>query len=271
MADFLTQNLFLNLDQDISVDMPQGSSANDVANVKEHTENNPKSATNTAEAFENTEMIVPSFKDPVLPPFPHHQYPSFGSNILLLTPTQNKFKTKLLRETFENQIPKGQILHTLCIAFDSGVGEQPYNEAGLQGAWNRISNALHYLDKPENQTILKEEKIGTVIVASIENYIQITDVERPTDYGVIVIHNTTTDKTVATLSQGVTVPIKYLDRARKLGFEDEEKNFGKVTVGVLFAEEVEGIDKANWHEVVAGKSRYDILTEAVSKIDIPWS
>lgn len=251
--------------------MQQGSLMNGDSNMEQSTNGIPNSFSHDIEAFKNTETIVPPFKDPVLPRFPQHDYPSHGINTLLLTPTQNKFKTKLFRETFERQLPKGQTLQTLCIAFDSGVGEQPYNEAGLLGAWNRISNALNFLDDPENQAILKEGKIGTVMVASIESYIQIIDVDRPTDYGVVVIHNATTNKTVATLSQGVTVPTKYLEKARELGFEDDEENCGKVTVGVVFAREAEGIDKANWHEVVAGKSRYDILTEAVSKVEIPWS
>ena len=40
-------------------------------------------------------------------------------------------------------------------------------------------------------------------------------------YGVEVIHNATTQKTAVCVSWGVTVPIAYVNRARRFGFEGD--------------------------------------------------
>jgi non-canonical (house-cleaning) NTP pyrophosphatase len=258
-----------NSDQGNSDNPKQNGTENSVSNATEPTHSLAEDLDGDIENYKMSEDIVPPFTEAVLPPFEHHQYPNHGTGILLVTPTCNKFKTKLFKETFESKVPQGQTLHILSVAFQSGVGEQPYNEAGLQGAYNRITNALRYLDESKNQEIFRQHQIGTVIVASVENYIQLESIERPTDYGVVVIHNATTDKTVWCLSQGVTVPSKYLDQARQFGFGGNS-NHGRVPVGEIFAAHVQGIDHANWHEIVTGHSRYDILTEAVQSLQIPW-
>jgi non-canonical (house-cleaning) NTP pyrophosphatase len=160
-------------------------------------------------------------------------------------------------------------MHSVVVPFDSGVGEQPYNEAGVLGAHTRICNALRHLDTPEFQETLVSKGIGTVIVASIENYIQLDNVGRPTDYGVVVIHNATAGETVAGLSWGVTVPPAYVDRARRFGFEGNP-NYGRVAVGQVLAAHVPGLDKADWHSILAGRSRYDLLSDAIGRLTIPW-
>jgi hypothetical protein len=63
------------------------------------------------------------------------------------------------------------IVHTIIVPADSGVGEQLYNGAGIIGAYNRISNALLRLDTAEYEGTFRVKRIGTVIVASFENYI----------------------------------------------------------------------------------------------------
>jgi non-canonical (house-cleaning) NTP pyrophosphatase len=208
--------------------------------------------------------------NPGLPPFQSHQYPSYGNAVLLVIPTKNEFKTRVLEEAFRQQAPSDVILHTLAVPVESGVGEQPYNEAGIIGAHNRISNALLRLDAVEYQENFRDKRIGTVIVACIENYIQTDDIDCPTDYGVVAIHNATTRQTVACLSWGVTVPPAYINRARRFGGFGGNPNRGSVTVGQILAANVPGLDKADWHAVLARHSRYDLLKDAVRQLPIPW-
>jgi hypothetical protein len=219
--------------------------------------------------FEGTEEIVPPCVDPRLPPFRLHQYPSHGNVVLLAIPTENESKKGLLQEAFGDRAPNNVIVHTVTFSVDSGVGNQPYNEAGIIGAHGRISNALRRLDTAEYEETFRLQRIGTVILASIESYIQTENIDRPTDYGVVVIHNATTQQTTACTSRGVTVPPAYVNRARRFGFEGDP-NRGRVTVGQILAAHVPGLDKANWQAVLAGHSRYSLLKDAIRQMPIPW-
>lgn len=224
---------------------------------------------NSIPDLRGTEKIVPPYTDPNLPPFKSYQYPSHGDAVLLVIPTENKSKTNLLEEEFRERAINDVVVHTLAVPVESGVGEQPYNEAGIIGAYNRISNAMLRLAAVEYQEVFREKRIGKVIVASIENFIQTDNVDRPTDYGVVVMHNATTHQTTACLSRGVTVPPAYVNRARRFGFE-RDQNQGRVTVGQILAANVPGLDKADWQAVLAGHSRYDLLKEAIRQLQIPW-
>jgi len=225
--------------------------------------------TNSIASIRGTETIVPPLMEPKVPPFEAHQFPRHGNAILLVIPTANESKGRLIRKAFEGQKLMGVAVHSMIVPFDSGVGEQPYNEAGVLGAHSRISNVLRHLDAPEYQETFLSKGIGTLIVASIESFIQLDNVDRPTDYGVVVIHNATVGKTAACLSWGATVPPAYVNRARRFGFEGNP-NHGRVTVGQILAAHVPGLDKANWQAVLAGRSRYDLLSDAISHLTIPW-
>lgn len=219
--------------------------------------------------LKNSENVVPPRTDPILPQFPPYRYPSYGNTVLLVIPTANKSKRRLLEDAFMEQAPDNMVLRTVIVPIDSEVGEQPYNEAGIIGAYNRINNALIRLNTAEYDKILREKNIGTVIVASIENYIQVDDVDRPTDYGIVVVHNATTQQTVARSSRGVTVPHAFVDRARRFGFEGDP-NQGRVTVGQILAAHIPGLDKADWQTELAGHSRYALLKDAIKQLPIPW-
>jgi non-canonical (house-cleaning) NTP pyrophosphatase len=225
--------------------------------------------TSSISSLRGTEAVVPPNLDIKVPPFEPQQLPRHGEAVLLVIPTANKSKGRLLLEGCEKQKPKDVIMHSITVPFDSGVGEQPYNEAGVLGAHTRISNALRHVSSPEYQDTLVSKGIGTLLVASIENYIQLDNVGRPTDYGVVVIHNASTGETTAGLSWGVTVPPAYVDRARRFGFEGNP-NYGRVTVGQILAAHVPGLDKADFHSVLAGRSRYHLLGDAIDHLTIPW-
>jgi hypothetical protein len=214
-------------------------------------------------------IVLPIHTNTYLQPIKPHDYPSYGDAILLVVPTENRFKRTLLESVFKARAPESKLIHSITLPVDSDVGEQPYNTAGFLGAHNRICNALKRLYEREQQSFMKEKRIGTVIVASIESYIQTDNIDRPTDFGIIVIHNATRHQTTTTLSRGVTVPPKYVDLARQRGMEGSPDH-GRVTVGQVLAENVPGLDKRDWQLVLAGTSRYELLKDAVEKMTIMW-
>jgi len=223
----------------------------------------------TIEEMKKTETVVPSYAIPSVPPFPTCNFPQYGHKTLLMIPTANKSKRELIQKSLVEQKPPNVTLHTVVMGFDSGVGEQPYNDAGVLGAHNRISNAIQHISSRENHELLRANNIGTVLIASIENFIQLRNVDRPTDYGVVVVHNATTGQTAVAMSSGVTVPEDYIDRARRFGFANNADH-GRVTVGQILAANVPGLDKADWHSILAGRSRYELLSEAIAQLSIPW-
>lgn len=225
--------------------------------------------TNSIYGLEKTERIVPPQVNSILPPFKPHHYPCHGDAILLVIPTENEFKKEILQEYFSERAPTGIRMHTITLAVDSGVGSQPYNGSGMTGAHTRLTNSLNHLDAQKYQEMFKEKRIGTVIVASIEGYIQTDNIDRPTDYGAVLVYNATTQQTTMCMSQGVTVPPAYVNRARRFGY-DGDPNHGIITVGQILAANVMGLDKANWHSVLAGHSRYDLLKAAIRQMPIPW-
>ncbi|KAK3941800.1 hypothetical protein QBC46DRAFT_340113 [Diplogelasinospora grovesii] len=224
-----------------------------------------------------TEMVVPApditnLEIPNIPEFPHALAPKGdATKVLVVIPTENKNKKDLIEQVFDQNKPEDLELHYETFKAESDVGEQPYDlQTGLEGASNRIKNAQNML-APE-----KAAAATTVILASIENYIQYhgkdgRPMQRPIDYGMIVMHNVSTKKTVVRITQGVTLPLVYVEEARKRGFEDVGQQLhGCVTVGQVLKERDSSLDKANWHLVLAGKSRYDLLREAMLGMEIPW-
>jgi non-canonical (house-cleaning) NTP pyrophosphatase len=231
------------------------------------------SRTATIESLRNTEKVVqrPDSRDSYPnPAFSHPNFRQYGKDILLVIPTANKHKTRILTETFERQKPRGVTLHVLVLPAESNVGEQPYDEAGAEGARNRIQNSLQSLE----ESVLAEKGIGTVIAASIENFIQRPSDGtglNPVDYGLVMMYNATSRRSFSALSRGVTVPRAYYELARSLGGEGlHDEIYGRVTVGEVMAASVGGVDRANWHAVVAGVSRYELLEEAMEGISVPW-
>ena len=217
----------------------------------------------------NTEHTVPPYSVSLLEQFPSDKYQGKGRNVLLVIPTENEFKTRVLESFFRRNAPAGRTVHIAEVPVNSDVGEQPYNSEGIVGAQNRIKNALTQLNSSRLSAMIEDNDIGTIFVASIENYVQTANISQPTDFGIIMIFNATTRKVSLGVSQGVTVPPKYVDRARRFGYEGNVDQ-GKVTVGQILAANVEGLDKKDYHRVLAGTSRYVVLEEAVGQLTIPW-
>ncbi|KAG7292867.1 hypothetical protein NEMBOFW57_002912 [Staphylotrichum longicolle] len=231
-------------------------------------------------------------------------------NVLLVIPTANKFKTNLLttrlaaEQADRKELARVAVSH-LTVKADSGVGEQPYDAAGPRGAFNRVVNAVRDLAAGggggKHGDVLARERIGTVVVGAVENFLlRETGKEggkdgEPravvVDYGVIVLCRISLvaggsaggdgdgDGDKGSLkwewrtgvSKGVTAPVEYWRWAEEqYGFEDEARMYGKKTVGKVLAEHIDGLDDANWHEALAGVSRYDLLEETMAGMEVPW-
>lgn len=207
-----------------------------------------------------------------LPPssLPEHQFPIHGDSVLLVIPTENKRKVQILSDGITKQAPPGIEVHIVTIPVESSVGEQPYNGAGMEGARNQINNALNRLHGIEFSDVFKKNNIRTVLVAS---YRELHPNQRPRQasrFGIVAIHNANTGETCVGCSRGVTIAQGFVDAALTFGTDGGNRDYGKKTVGSILASKVLGLDGANWHEVVAGVSRYDLLREVVGNLRAPW-
>lgn len=208
------------------------------------------------------------------------------ANVLLVIPTANASKTALLTAHLAaTRPPHVAALTHLQIPAESGVGEQPYDEAGPRGAFNRVLGAVRALRAEERYArVLGERGVGTVVVGAVENFVR-RERERnadggvvvPVDYGVVVFCRILLGEGEEEaewewrvgVSRGVTVPVEYWRAAEGFGFEDEGRMHGKVTVGEVMAANL-GVDKANWFLELASVSRYDLLGDAMKAMEVPW-
>ncbi|KAK4041446.1 hypothetical protein C8A01DRAFT_14821 [Parachaetomium inaequale] len=177
----------------------------------------------------------------------------------------------------------------------SGVGEQPYDDAGPRGAFTRVVSAVTKLQRDtEYLAKMAQGGVGTVLVGSVENFMSRELVDTPegevmmaVDYGFVVfcrIPLTGKDRKwewKVGASRGVTAPVEYWRAAEKQGFDDGAgKKHGKVTVGQVLEDNIPEIKAANWHKVLADESRYDLLREAMEemvgrmgrmgRMGVPW-
>jgi hypothetical protein len=74
----------------------------------------------------------------------------------------------------------------------------------------------------------------------------------------------------AGLSRGVTVPPAYVDRVRRFGFEGKPKSREGDGGPEILAAYVPGLDKSDWQSILAGRSRYNLLSDAISRLTTPW-
>ncbi|PHH64323.1 hypothetical protein CDD81_4680 [Ophiocordyceps australis] len=234
-------------------------------------------ATNYSDVRSLTEPSRPSSLVPApdgslaeMPAFEPRDFVAWGKSVLLVVPTENRQKVELLHRHVQRCLPHATI-QRLTLKADSGVGEQPYDEAGIAGAYNRINAALDSLQSKTCAHILVSKQIGTVIVGAIENFVQTKNGDSlPTDHGIIVLHNATQSKTVSCLTSGVTIAPEYVDRARRFGFVNGNQSHGRITVGQIMAAHLgRGLDKADWQKTLAKVSRYQLLAEAAQALQLP--
>ncbi|NQU31657.1 MAG: DUF84 family protein [Bacteroidetes bacterium] len=116
--------------------------------------------------------------------------------------SENKLKVDAVRKAYSSlNLP----IEVIGYSAESGVGEQPLNEQTLEGARNRILDVrsrVPYLDR----------------IISIENGI-FREGKKWLDKAVIVIYDLSTNNEYLAYSDSIVFPDKYVERARKSGFQ----------------------------------------------------
>ena len=181
--------------------------------------------------------------------------------------TGNGSHTRIIQDWAAEQVPEPLEIYVKNVTTDTEVGAQPYNNAGQDGAYNRIRNALSSL---AGSDIFQQKKIGTVIAVSVENFIR-TDTGPPADFGLVVWHNATTGTTRTCCTEGVAVPAEHIEHARSLGSVGDNPDHGKVTIGSIIANMQPDINKARWQISNAHTTRCRLLSAAMEKMPNPLS
>lgn len=156
--------------------------------------------------------------------------------------SQNKLKIDAVLSAYSsiNQSPE-----VMPYSADSGVGEQPVDGQALQGARNRIANLLKEAD-------------GLDRVISIESGI-FRENGQWIDRAVVVIYDTNQNKEYVAYSEGVVFPDKYVETARKIGFD-------KITVGSVMVKEGYVSDSKDPHKSISGISRQDYIENTLARL-----
>ncbi|KAF4965533.1 hypothetical protein FSARC_6683, partial [Fusarium sarcochroum] len=228
-----------------------------------------ESVPKTIDEFRGSEKLVERPCDEIFPDIELQSWTPHGHGCLVIIPTENEDKVKLLRAKLQQKKPSDIALHFLCIPTSDDGYSQPFDEQGKTCAKKRIWKASNAFMR-DHSSYLEDNRIGTVLFAVIESFFQLGNVERPVDAAVIAVYNAMTGQTEAGVSKGVTLHPAFVEEARSRGFVYGDQERCSTTVGEIVAERIESVKKADWHEPACGTSRYTIVGERIEAMNIPW-
>ena len=159
--------------------------------------------------------------------------------------SKSNVKLRAIKKAYNNNN-----IEYINIHIESKVSEQPLDNQTLEGAKNRLSGLVEYV---------KEHKLSNDlnnIYYSIENGIYKENNEYY-DIGCILMLTQETINIPKTIyTEKVKVPKEYVEMALK-----ENK-----TIGQIYNKFNSKLNPTDWHKSVCGKSRVELLTEAIKKI-----
>ncbi|KAF4969897.1 hypothetical protein FSARC_2954 [Fusarium sarcochroum] len=229
-----------------------------------------ESVPKTIEEFRGSERVVERPCDEVFPNIKLQAWTSHGDGCLVIIPTENEDKVNLFRAKLQQKKPSNIALQFLCIRTSDDGYSQSFDEQGKTCAEKRVWKVANTFNENYSD-YLEDNRIGTVLFAVIESFFQLSNVERPVDAAVIVVHNAMTGQTEAGVSKGVTLHPAFVEEARSRGFVYGDQERCRTTAGEVVAERIKDVDKANWQEPASGKSRYEIVGERIEAMNIPWN
>ncbi|KAL2017763.1 hypothetical protein VTK56DRAFT_1681 [Thermocarpiscus australiensis] len=253
--------------------------------------------------LQNRQAALQDIQDDVIYPLPEE----YANDVLFVAATNDDDEIKLLSDQAKFMKPRHVRLYLshsddfpFRMPVPSGAAVQPYELAGALSAHKDIVTAVEVLFRRDNYRVyLRKLQVGTVIVGAVENFVVRpgrgeNKGDKPIDYGMVVFCKVPLTAVPGSedkhdhpkvkgskwvwhraVSRGVPFPVKFWKEAESYGFNDPPpKNgmphiVGKVAIGARIREHT-GIDKTDWHRVVAGVSRYELLKEAIKKGGIPW-
>jgi non-canonical (house-cleaning) NTP pyrophosphatase len=163
--------------------------------------------------------------------------------------SKSKIKLKAIKKAYNNN----KNIKYINIHIESEVSTQPLNEQTLKGAKNRLNSLIQYVNENKLNNNLND------IYYSIENGIYEED-NNYYDIGCIImttkeaINKNDIPKSIYT--DKVEVPKEYVNIALK-----ENK-----TIGQIYNLYNCNLNPTDWHKSVCGKTRVQLLTEAIQKI-----
>ena len=194
---------------------------------------------------------------------PVNQTSLVESNVLLVVFSNDPSHLMMLKEKINREI-KGAKIATAAYSVSTS-GEQLYNDMGTDRLVDHVEAAIKFLAEDREFSDKYMYNIGTVIIGAVETYIQLSSIDRSgAEFGLVMLYNTRTKKSVFGTTSGVPVEIDYLEEARR---EGNQKNYGQ-TLRRYFDSAAksytgsEGFDIAkDWHRLVCGISMYRLLTD----------
>ncbi|KAH6383050.1 hypothetical protein HBI60_259130 [Parastagonospora nodorum] len=192
-----------------------------------------------------------------------------GQYVLLLVPTANKEEKQWLQSLLQDHVGEFKLV-SYAYDVDTGV-EQPYDDTATDCLTKRLLDMVAVTES--SIQMLEELDIGTVIIAAVENYIRVSEHdESAVDFGVAVFYDAGTGALAQTTSRGVPLQPSFLREAQEQGLASVRRRADSVTYGEIVekyfgkpARQRYGPDfeiSKDWHEVVCGSSRHDLLKDA---------
>ncbi|KAH7061015.1 hypothetical protein BKA63DRAFT_497684 [Paraphoma chrysanthemicola] len=201
-----------------------------------------------------------------------------GQYVLLLVPTANREEQLWLQSLLQDHVGEYTLV-TYAYEVDTEI-EQLYHDTVTEGLTNRLMAMIVVTES--SVQILEELGIGTVIIGVVENYIRTSKHnDAAVDFGVAVFYDVGTGELVQTTTQGVPVQPSFLCEAQEQGLSSVRRRADSVTYGDIVQKYFGGPARQrygsdfdigkDWHRVVCGSSRYDLLRDACRVTLNNWS
>lgn len=217
-----------------------------------------------------------------------------NGKVLVVTTTQMRSKIRVIKEHFKHHLKQirgkkynSEDLTILNLDWKSNENQQPYNHGGYTVALYKGSVCEKWIESEEGQKYIRDHQIQHIYWVTITNYIELHDpqTDGPVDYAMMLIKNVNNQKIVSGKSDGVTLDKRFVNEAMKYGYLpkhqyakkhyasdilwDKRKYGGNVTAGKVMSVHIPGIQHHNWHQIMSGKSREEIMREGIQYLPIP--
>ncbi|CAF0973120.1 unnamed protein product [Adineta ricciae] len=222
--------------------LQQDSSSANAAGIWGWISNNKMLATVVEKAKTGIETVITTV-DPQM-----KQYIQPGHEVHIVVTSAKDVKLTPVRDAFTHVFGRAT---TQGIGVQSNVAPQPIGfEAGFKGAQQRIENL-------RRQNVVRPDQC----VVSIENFIAELVPDMYFDLGYVLLSDPLNSIELHLFTQAIPVPIEYVYQARDRTPADYPLKWSgyMVTVGEVLHSQMPFVNPEDWHEMMSGTSRREII------------
>ncbi|NWS70918.1 PRRC1 protein, partial [Crotophaga sulcirostris] len=182
-------------------------------------------------------------------------YIKTGGELDIVVTSDKKVKVAAIRDAFQEVFGMAVVTGE---ASQSNIAPQPVGyAAGLKGAQERI-------DSLRRTGVIQEKQVAV----SVESFIEELLPDKWFDIGCLIIEDPIHEIHLEVFTQATPVPLQYVQQAKSLTPQDYSLRWSGllVTVGEVLEKSMLNVNRADWHVVLTGMSRKQMIYSAAKAL-----